>query len=140
MRVIKFRAWIEPPHGNMIYSLDLLHNGRIEYSYGSRTFNPKIDKNVKVMQFTGLKDKNGKEIYEGDIVKIGNNEFEEDMDENILYIIEYCQGAFSFRGDGLIFSGLNLEIKGNDYLKVEVIGNIYENPELLKDKNKEVEK
>ena len=64
-----------------------------------------------LMQFTGLKDKNGKEIYEGDIVR-----WEQFKDEII------------FR-DGF-FQGRNLIL--TDWSRAEIIGNIYENPELLK--------
>ena len=50
-------------------------------------------------------------------------------------MIEYCQGSFCFKEEypqGLIFDMSDLEIRGNKLCQVEVIGNIYENPELLK--------
>ena len=68
---------------------------------------------VELMQFTGLKDKNGKEIYEGDIVKYYNASVKS---------VEWYQGGFYLSGVS------HNPIDEND---VEVIGNIYENPELL---------
>ena len=65
-----------------------------------------------VGQYTGLTDKNGKKIFEGDIVKISNDE---------IFEVKYEDGGFTaglFLGDW-------------DYGHVEVIGNIYDNPELL---------
>jgi len=72
-----------------------------------------------VGQFTGLTDKNGKEIYEGDIFNLG--------DKNILYIVEYFDCGLSGRQNG------NRSRVGlahwND--RIEVVGNIHDNPELL---------
>ena len=67
-----------------------------------------------LMQYTGLKDKNGKEIYEGDIVKWSNSV------NSGVYEIKWFRTGFSSNGLPLF----------NDDV-VEVIGNIYENPELL---------
>ena len=73
------------------------------------------------MEFTGLLDKNGKEIYEGDVMKIYGSTFE----------IVWFKGAYHFKHSD------NKSAFPNDYLlkdlghKCEVIGNIYENPELL---------
>lgn len=80
-------------------------------------------------QYTGLEDKNGREIYEGDIVRIWGG--------------EYCQGYWEVAEIGeVVFEEYSFGIKSNgrfhpfniafDYdLEIKVIGNIYENPELL---------
>ncbi len=73
-------------------------------------------RNCVLMQFTGLKDKNGKEIYEGDIVK--------DQD-GIIDSVEFSDAMFSYNIFALV---------AKSYLP-EVIGNIYENPDLLKATN-----
>lgn len=75
-----------------------------------------------LMQFTGLKDKNGKEIYEGDVVEfILPNEHEGETE----YIEEITYEGSSFVLDG------NVPVDAFEK-ELEVIGNIYENPELLK--------
>jgi len=69
---------------------------------------------IKVDQeFTGLKDKNGKEIYEGDLVQL--HEYGEVYKEVVFYKGSFCIHGFNFGVE-----------------KSEIIGNIHENPELLK--------
>lgn len=77
-----------------------------------------------VGQYTGLTDKNGRRIFEGDILKFT------DADGRDVYLnVVFEDGAFLMEEDGVINSDL---IPSYDCLGVEVIGNIYDNPELLK--------
>lgn len=118
MREIKFRAW---DVDNMSYS------GTI----GSPAFNEWHEllspADMPIMQFTGLKDKNDKEIYEGDIVKSENGRFWE---------IEFDTGSFGAARKTVDLKAVSDWISCSSIafedLNFEVIGNIYENPELLK--------
>lgn len=99
-REIKFRVWSTiKSDGEMLY----LKSGMLSDLEGLPAW--------KVMQYTGLKDKNGKEIYEGDIV----------TRKNKTYIVEYELGGFQF-------SGISAYVMQGE---VTIIGNICENPELL---------
>ena len=111
MREIKFRAWNKVE--KVMYT-DAINNCKDSFNM--------ILKHLQiydVMQFTGLKDKNGAEIYKGDIV----------LSHNITYICKWnryrCEFAWYSLSNDYIYP------IGDARLHLEVIGNVWENPDLL---------
>ena len=107
MRPIRFRAW-DSEHEEMY------EWGQYKSELVAEDFEGEI---LKLMQYTGLKDKNGVEIYEGDIVRHATDEG--------VYKVIFEDGGFYVKN---LFEYDFQPI--NEY-PLEVIGNIYENPELL---------
>ena len=112
-RKIKFRAWDKKEERMFIpHNIDTIGILTVaKHSDGSGILN---ENDIEIMQYTGLKDKNGKEIYEGDILRNGQRVFD----------VHYCDSIAQFEHGGKSFVDI-------DASKTEIIGNIYENPELL---------
>lgn len=83
-------------------------------------------------QFTGLLDANGKDIYEGDIVKfrVLDDTISENVWKEYIYEVSFCNGCFCTYGTPLIKG----KWKGYDTVNVKIIGNIHDTPELLNEK------
>ena len=135
----RFRVWFTPDYQEpeMIYDAEQTYDNRCrnEGSYYHDNFGEILeDKNCIVMQCTGLKDKNCKLIYEGDIVKFAFHELAEEKAWEKAVIVwgdKYKYPAFDI--DKCEFECNGLSYIFNEDWVIEVIGNIYENPELLED-------
>ena len=115
MREIKFRAWDKKlKEFNDILRMTLDGDRIEEDDYGNM---PNMKDDIILMQYTGLKDKNGKEIYEGDIVESG--------DGTAKYKIVFEDG--SFLAKSLDLKSFYADV--STYQKV--IGNIFENKNLI---------
>jgi uncharacterized phage protein (TIGR01671 family) len=124
-REIKFRFW--RPDGVMISD----HEGWVENIGINEALKYSAEYGYKIMQYTGLKDKNGKEIYEGDILL--------DLWSKVVWIVKFgiCKkyaytGWYVQDGEDGRQTTLNPDEEGKEQnTAVEILGNIYETPSLL---------
>ncbi|MGJ1063480.1 YopX family protein [Enterococcus faecium] len=124
----KFRAWDK--RKNVMRDVAVLHftkNGKtnfIEYWINPTELKSYHVRNIDLMQSTGLKDKNGVEIFEGDLVEHDDNlngDWETFEACEVVYDKDYAQFCFKWDAGNFL----------TDYRNLNVIGNIYENSELL---------
>ncbi|AMD95610.1 YopX family protein [Leptotrichia sp. oral taxon 847] len=121
-REIKFRAWDKINEKIVKISSLSLENKEIAVKENG-TYHFFRMQNLELMQYTGVKDKNGKEIYEGDIYHVG--------DKNIRYLVVWFDSGFEGKQlRSTSYAGLESWAKD-----IEVLGNIYENLELLENNN-----
>jgi len=126
MREIKFRAWDKSEKKmKEVSCIDLVEDGVVGVELiGDTCFEHVMWNYVELMQFTGLHDRNGTEIYEGDIIQMGG-----------------CRGFVTFKG-GILCVERRIHYNEGKYVPYldwpaeafegcEIIGNIFENPELL---------
>lgn len=127
VRQYKFRAWIKKT-GDMLFDVQ-----NVQPVFG-QTFKDFLDVNYcELMQYTGLTDKHGVEIYEGDVINFDRHLWE-------IKFVHGCFRAYNLTNPEQLgaFYGpdqLSLGSMDDHLLNVEVVGNVYENPELIERKN-----
>ena len=127
--ILKFRAWDK--HEQKMFTNDelIIWNGNV-YANDSKKLTCNNLKGWSIddeylMQSTGLVDKNGKEIFEGDIVKMSKDVYSE---PTYYEVVRHYGGAYRLESKQ---HGCELWLRHTD---CEVVGNVYENRELLEDK------
>lgn len=120
----KFRAWDRTR--NEMIDVDEIHfyNGKLDFIGDAITFMRTADE-IELMQSTGLFDKNGQEIFEGDVVKMAKDVYSE---PTYYEVVRHRGGAYRLESKQ---HGCELWLRHTD---CEVVGNIYENSELLEEK------
>lgn len=127
MRDIRFRAWNKKYDFMMPYVMVAAYGYGRKCKYDGEWWE---DTDIEVMQYTGLHDKNGKEIYEGDIILAGHAKWK----CKVIWD-EMCARFIGMTNDKDVKIVYVDMVDKNNKSAVEVVGNIYENPELLNPQN-----
>ena len=132
MREIEFRAWDKKYECMDDYGFYIRSDGRV-FEPASTIYNTpntqieEVKDRYILMQYTGLKDKNGNKIFEGDILKGVNGSINGEPWKFGPYIIEYEHEKSGFN---VPFWGTEEDYDGTHWF--EVVGNIHDNPEMVK--------
>ena len=124
----KYRMWNEII--SRLHSVDGLYFDREVVQYKDKVGVSRFIKfkNTILMQSTGLYDENGKEIFEGDIVQFEDYYIESDLPYINRGIVEWSQGQFTITNRASVEME---DLLDGEFLDLTIIGNIYENQELL---------
>lgn len=140
----KFRIWYGPEKKMMLFNNPALIDGKVNskdnggllfrnYDHNIKDVHECNPKDFKLMQCTGLKDKNGKLIYEGDIVNLKNTRL--NFEQTHVVMFKNCAFQFSLPNsmqiDRPLYCWAINYLNHYKHIDLEVLGNIYENPELL---------
>lgn len=125
----KFRAWDKVFKEMVQVNALVLDEQVVKVTYKNGNVAKEDMKEYELMQSTGLKDKNGKEIFEGDIITNGIDVVDVRNHETLGFYT-LVNGREVFFGHGMSIEEFEEDIEGFTEI-VEIIGNIYENPELL---------
>lgn len=136
MREIKFRAW-DAENNEMVYGVHLNDGKPVKPAY--QWFNPQNTvHDSEPMQYTGLRDKNGVEIYEGDIVHV--IEVSEHENSDFASPVEWIDYGWTLTDPNDTQWPLVTVDSSHNWVgslsEIEVIGNIYEHPDLLREQTK----
>ena len=127
----KFRAWDKTTSKLHVVNGIYCDNKKIHYIDDNRVRFVGFD-NVIIMQSTGLFDKNGQEIFEGDVITNGKDVMCMKRHNTLGFYVEK-KGRVEFIADGAVLEEFEEDAK-EIADSLEIIGNVYENPELLEDK------
>ena len=123
----RFRAWDESGKRYVGSEVCLIGELVIKSSYSATRWAEEAQL-INLCQYTGLKDQNGIEIFEGDIVRVTDDDERTDFSDGGIGTVCGLEELYMWYIDGEVQNGI-FDINQSYY--IEVLGNIYENPELL---------